>query len=41
MQNVSQGYKVKVAKFHLIILSRFGVIKEKPQAGDLPSPLYR
>ena len=33
MQNVPQGYKVKVAKFHFIILWHFGVIKEKPQAG--------
>ena len=30
MQNVSQGYKVNVAKLHFIILWHFG---EKPQAG--------
>ena len=35
MQNVSQGYKVKVAKFHVIIFWRFGVIKKKPQEGGI------
>ena len=33
MQNVSQVFKFKVAKFHFIILCHFGVIKEKPQVG--------
>ena len=36
MENVSQIVKLKVAKFHFIILWRFGVIEEAP-----PSPLYR
>ena len=33
MQNVSQRCKIKVAKFHFIILWRFGVIQGKPQEG--------
>ena len=41
MQNVSQGDKVKVAKFHFIILWHLGVIKEKPQGEEECTPLYR
>ena len=42
MQNVSQRYRIKLAKFHFIILRRFGVIEEKPKGREesAPGPLW-
>ena len=38
MQNVSQRCEVKVAKYHFIIMWRFGVIEEKLQGGGGIAP---
>ena len=38
MKNLFQRCKVKVVKYHFIILCHFGVIEEKSQGLNLPPP---